>query len=164
MSSTLRSSSLVGTSILTAMGAVGCCFGGTPATPPVEIPGVLSPTTPTSPTAVPTVAAGGAGVQQGALAAGDSQLQSGEFQDTYTLSFPVGSPVMIRAESTEFDTYLIVHPPAGEQLDNDDYNGDRNARVDIPSAQAGAYRILVTSFAPGETGNYTLTTTPAGTP
>lgn len=124
-------------STIVAVAVSGCCMGGSGAT------------------------AAGTTTETGSLAAGDSQLQSGEFQDTYTRSFPPGSTVNIRATSADFDTYLIVRPPAGgQQMDNDDYPGTgRDAGVDITGALAGDYTIIVTSFAPGETGSYTLSIT-----
>lgn len=93
---------------------------------------------------------------QGALAAGDSTLQTGEFRDAYTRSFTPGAPIQIRLDSTEFDPYLIVTSPSGDQSDNDDYQGSRNAGVDISRAEAGDYRIVATSYEPGETGTYSL--------
>jgi len=94
---------------------------------------------------------------RGALAQGDSQLQSGEFVDEHTFTLEPGRPAKIEATSTAFDTYLIVQTPSGRQLDNDDVApNDTNSRVEIPSAEAGEYRVLVTSYRPGETGAYQL--------
>ena len=134
-------------------GASGGAAGGGSATP--------TPTpTPTGP--APTPATGDS--VQGALAQGDGQLNSGEFRDAFTRSFTAGEPVSIRLESSQFDPYLIVTTPSGRQMDNDDLTpSTRNAGVDIPSAENGDYRILVTSYEPGETGNYTLSFG-AGTP
>lgn len=116
-------------------------------------PAVAGNTAPT-----PTPSATGGDTIRGSLAAGDAQLQSGEYNDPYERSFPAGQPVSIRMNSTELDPYLIVIPPGGgQQQDNDDYTpGQLNAGVDIPAAQAGNYRILATTYRPGETGNYEL--------
>jgi len=104
--------------------------------------------------------AGAEGVERtltGTLAAGDATLRSGEFSDTHTMSFPAGTPVSIRVDSSAFDSYLIVRSPSGRQQDNDDYSpGALNAGLDIPAAEAGEYQILVTSYRPGEAGPYTL--------
>ena len=117
----------------------------------------------TTPTPSTTPAPGGGETVRGSLAAGDQQLQSGEFADAYERSFPVGQPVQIRMNSTELDPYLIVVPPSGSQQDNDDYvSGQVNAGVDIPAAQAGSYRVMATSYQPGETGSYELTFSVAG--
>ncbi len=98
----------------------------------------------------------GAG-ESGTLARGDRTLQSGEFYDQITRTFPAGSAVRLRLESQALDPYLIVRSPSGRQLDNDDTTPtDRNATVEIPAAEAGQYTIMITSYAPGESGAYTL--------
>ncbi|MEM9074093.1 MAG: pre-peptidase C-terminal domain-containing protein [Myxococcota bacterium] len=94
---------------------------------------------------------------QGELQAGDTTLQSGEFADAYSRSFEEGQPVQIRLSSSAFDPYLIVRTPSGRQLDNDDLTpSTRNAGVDLPAAEAGDYRVTVTSYRPGESGAYEL--------
>lgn len=92
----------------------------------------------------------------GALSADDRQLND-KYADLHTVTFTPGSPVSIRVESTEFDTYLIVNTPSGQQLDNDDIvSGNTNSQIDIPSAEAGEYQLIITSYANGETGAYTV--------
>lgn len=134
--------------------------GGSQGAPPT--PGTPPPpaTTPSAPTAAP---AAGARTERGELAAGDRQLQSGEYSDSFPMQFPPGAPVSIRVESRAFDSYLIVRSPSGRQDDNDDLQpGNLNAGFDIPAAEAGTYTVIVTSYRPGETGAYTLTATPGG--
>lgn len=93
----------------------------------------------------------------GTLARGDRTLQSGEFVDQHTLQFRPGEAVRLRLESSAFDTYLIVRSPSGRQLDNDDLvSGNTNSGVDIPSAEAGNYQVMVTSYRANESGAYTL--------
>lgn len=94
---------------------------------------------------------------RGSLARGDRTLQSGEFVDGHSVQFRAGESVRIRLDSSAFDTYLIVRPPSGRQLDNDDFvSGNTNSGIDIPSAEAGNYQIQVTSYRPNETGDYVL--------
>jgi len=113
-------------------------------------------TTPAAPDTAPATAATGA-TQGGDLAQGDPTLDSGEFVDTYTRTFEAGASVQIRLSSSAFDPYLIVRSPSGRQMDNDDLDSStRNAGVDIPAAEPGEYRVLVTSYRPGETGAYEL--------
>lgn len=113
--------------------------------------------------AIPATAARGDAPIRGALERGDNTLSSGEFVDRYTRTFTRGAPVSIRATSTTFDTYLIVRSPSGHQSDNDDFaSGDTNAGIDIPSAEEGEYTVLVTSYRPGEAGDYTLTMSSSG--
>ncbi len=135
--------------LVTRGGAGG---GAATPTPPPSTP-------PTAPPSAPPAAGGGGQAQRGELAQGDTQLQSGEFSDAYPMTFTPGQPVSIRVESSAFDTYLIVRSPSGRQEDNDDLQpGNLNSGIDIPAAEAGTYQVLVTSYRPGETGAYTLTT------
>jgi len=107
--------------------------------------------------------ASASGTTRGALRQGDTQLSSGEFYDEVTLDLEPGRPAQISATSSAFDTYLIVQTPSGQQLDNDDVApNDTNSRVEIPAAEAGTYRVLVTSYEPGETGAYVLTSGASG--
>lgn len=132
--------------------------GGASALP--ASPGAPSPR-PAAPGAPPVPRPPAAGPQtiRGELAPGDRQLQSGEYADAHPMTFPPGQRVSIRLESRAFDPYLIVRSPSGRQDDNDDIQpGNLNSGIDIPAAEAGTYEILVTSYRPGETGPYTLTT------
>jgi hypothetical protein len=117
-------------------------------------------TTPAAPTpGVPStvgVATGPGTSQRGALAQGDATLNSGEFMDTFEMNFPAGTAVHLEAVSSAFDTYLMVRPPSGEQLDNDDQaSGNTNAALNFVST-GGSYRVMVTSYRPGEVGDYEL--------
>ena len=95
----------------------------------------------------------------GSLQAGDETLQSGEFTDTYTFNWTQGQSVRVEAISSEFDTYLIVRSPSGQQQDNDDAaGGNTNAGLTVNVTQTGAWQVKVTSFQPGETGSYQLVT------
>ncbi len=99
------------------------------------------------------------GIQVGTLAVGDSTLNSGELSDHYTFRWPVGSTVRVEARSTEFDPYLIVKPPTGAQLDNDDMaQGETTAGLDVVVTMPGEWTVIVTSYAPGEAGAYQLVT------
>jgi serine/threonine-protein kinase len=107
-------------------------------------------TTPTTPTAAGTI-------RTGRLEAGDVTLNSGEFQDTYTFQWTQGTVVRVEARSNDFDTYLIVKPPTGAQIDNDDMaQGNRNAGLDVNVTQTGTWTVIVTSFRAGEVGAYDL--------
>ena len=97
-------------------------------------------------------------VQSGSLAAGDSTLNSGEFVDRYNFQWTAGQRYAIDARSSAFDTYLIIKPPSGAQIDNDDRNqaAGTDAGYDLDVSQTGTWQVLVTSFRPGEVGAYTL--------
>jgi hypothetical protein len=103
------------------------------------------------------VAGGEERITNGALASGDRTLSSGEFVDEHRFTWSAGTAVHLEARSTEFDSYLIVRAPSGEQRDNDDQApGIVNAALDFVAQEAGEHRVLVTSYRPGETGNYEL--------
>lgn len=99
----------------------------------------------------------------GRLEAGDRQLASGEYRDVYVFEGTAGQAVSIAMSSTEFDTYLQLQTPEGEKIDNDDYEGRSDSRIDITLREDGRHRILTTSYGPGETGSYQLALNP-GTP
>ncbi|MCB9611713.1 MAG: protein kinase [Sandaracinus sp.] len=105
-----------------------------------------------------TATGGAADVRHGRLETGDHTLTSGELQDSYTFQWTQGSRVHVEARSTDFDTYLIVKPPSGAQLDNDDMTpgSGTNAGLDVDVTQTGTWTVLVTSFRAGETGAYEL--------
>ncbi|MGF1467533.1 MAG: serine/threonine-protein kinase [Sandaracinaceae bacterium] len=97
----------------------------------------------------------------GALAPGDTQLPDGKLADTLPFTWPVGATVHLAATSSAFDTYLTVISPSGVEQSNDDADG-LNAGLDLYVAEAGAYQVIVTSYAAGEAGPYVLTVTETG--
>lgn len=111
-------------------------------------------------------AASGAAAQTytGRLAAGDGTLNSGEYRDEYRVEAAVGQRVSATVTSGDFDTYVLLISPSGEQAENDDCtDGDTGRSCATFTADvAGAIRVLVTSYAVGETGDYTLTLSTSG--
>ncbi|MDJ0908768.1 MAG: caspase family protein [Woeseiaceae bacterium] len=102
-------------------------------------------------------ASAGNRIERGQLRYGDEQLNSGEYADIYTFRGQAGEHAIIDVRSQEFDTYLMVIAPSGEQVDNDDHEGDRTrSLVSLPLSENGNYRVYVTSYEPGEVGSYTL--------
>jgi hypothetical protein len=99
----------------------------------------------------------------GELGAGDTTLASGEFIDTYTFEGQAGQAVQVDMMSTAVDPYLIVQAPSGRQVENDDVQpGNRNARVALQLPESGTYRVLCTTYQPGETGAYDVALAEAG--
>jgi hypothetical protein len=93
----------------------------------------------------------------GELRQGDRQLNSGEFSDDFTVDARAGEQITVTMESTEFDTYIMVRGPNNFAEDNDDAPGrGTNSAVTITAPSAGSYRIVATSFQPGETGRYQI--------
>lgn len=95
--------------------------------------------------------------ERGRLQKGDERLPSGEFADLYTFAGRPGQRAVIELHSEEFDPYVFVRSPSGEQFDNDDFGGDSSRAVlSLDLTEEGAYHITVTSYAQGETGAYSL--------
>ena len=94
---------------------------------------------------------------QGQLDASDQRLSSGEYTEVHTFDGDAGEPIRIEMTSGDFDTYLLVESPSGEQVDNDDYDGaqDRSV-VEFTMPESGRYRVTATSYRAAETGRYTL--------
>lgn len=93
----------------------------------------------------------------GELTDTDRRLQGGEYRDVYAFDGQVGDQVIVELSSSDFDTYIALIPPEGEQIDNDDADGRQDlSRVELTLRNAGRYRILVTSYAAGKTGRYQL--------
>ena len=97
----------------------------------------------------------------GALQAGDEQLDSGEYVDTFTFTGRRGERIAAELTSSAFDAYLILTTPSGEQIDNDDGEDGTNSRLDTVLQEDGEYSVGVTSFAAGETGSYRFSVTPS---
>jgi hypothetical protein len=105
----------------------------------------------------PGASAGGPRREAGSLAGGDETLTSGEFVDYFTVDGRRGEALVVDLTSREFDPYLIVRGPDGEQLDNDDFEGDRTrSLISLDATLDGEYTVMVTSCQPGESGAYTL--------
>lgn len=70
--------------------------------------------------------------------------------------------VAVAARSTEFDTFLIVRLPNGEELTNDDAAGSDS--VITFRATEGVAQVGVTSYGGDSLGDYTLSATEVGEP
>jgi hypothetical protein len=96
--------------------------------------------------------------ESGTLATGDQQLTSGEFADLYNVNVDQGETIIVEMTSSQFDPYLILRPPGGTQVDNDDFEGDRTrSRIEYVATTGGSYDVIATSYAVGESGSYTVT-------
>lgn len=100
--------------------------------------------------------------ESGRLEKGDETLQSGELIDWYDVEAEAGQELEISTYSDDFDTYLLVLTPDGEQHDADDVESDLNAALSIQIFQSGTVEIGVTSAYPGEFGDYSLEVNSSG--
>ncbi len=107
----------------------------------------------TAPTSEPGIRSG---ATNGSLDSGDNTLSSGELFDAFVYEGSAGERLSITLRTDEFDPYLMVRGP-GVTEDNDDaVEGDLNSALGITLPSDGAYRIIATTYAPGEQGAYTL--------
>lgn len=98
----------------------------------------------------------------GRLAAGDPQLNSGEYINVWTLSGRRGQQLDVRLTSSAFDPYVAVTGPGDFSAFNDDdpsVEGGRNSRLLVTLPADGQYQITATSYASGESGAYSLSVT-----
>jgi len=95
--------------------------------------------------------------EMGSLGSGDDTLDDGEYIDTFEFEGRPGQRVTIDLRSEDFDTYLILVDPAGEQEENDDAADSTDSLIVADLRESGTYRVAVTSYDAGETGEYQLT-------
>ncbi len=98
----------------------------------------------------------------GTLSASDpnNPNRDGRYFDGYLLTgADVGEVVQVSLDSSTFDTYLqVVNADTGDIITfNDDFDG-LNAQVSFTVEEGIDYIIQATSYSPGTTSNYTITT------
>jgi HEAT repeat protein len=96
---------------------------------------------------------------QGVLTSDDPMdpVRGGSHQVVHMFQMKAGKTYTIDLKST-WDNFLRLENAQGKQLaQDDDSGGFPNARIVFNAPADGYYRIIVTSFAPGATGPYTLT-------
>ncbi len=94
--------------------------------------------------------------ERGSLSADDATLASGEYMDIYEIEGRPGQQLVADLRSDDFDTFLILQAPSGETVENDDADSISRSLIDTQLAELGTYRVVVTSYAVGGTGDYTL--------
>jgi hypothetical protein len=101
----------------------------------------------------------------GSLAQGDSEpippnstrSNASYLRDVYSFEATQGQ-LLDASVFADFDCYLLLFGPDGSLLaENDDDTSTTSSRVTVPSSQAGTHYVVITSFAQGVTGTYTLT-------
>jgi len=98
--------------------------------------------------------------ERGQLAAGDETLSAGEYADPFTFEGRPGQRARLDLYSSEFDTYLILAGPGEFRFENDDVDGaPGHSIIEADLTEAGTYHVIVTSYAPAETGAYELSLT-----
>ncbi|HEX9951553.1 MAG TPA: hypothetical protein VGB53_07280 [Rubricoccaceae bacterium] len=101
--------------------------------------------------------AGGAQTHSGTLEDGDETLDSGEFADGYTVEATAGQTITVDLTSSDFDTYVILRSPSGEQFDNDDFDGStEHSQIVQRAGEGGTWRVVATTYEEGMGGAYRL--------
>ena len=99
----------------------------------------------------------------GTLSSSDCQLSDGSFVDFYTTSVPQAGAYFFR-EGAVFDTYLLLAMPDGTTVAENDDETDTGTNSGIKALlPTGNYLIGATSFAPGVTGDYQISSSAAPT-
>lgn len=117
------------------------------------------PEAPDAPDGVAAVEDDGPEEVTGQLISGDETLPTGEFYDIHEITARQGQWLRIELISSDFDPYLIVRSPTGTQTDVDDsQTGNTSAtKAIVEATESGAWQVGVTTYEPGESGNYSLT-------
>lgn len=93
----------------------------------------------------------------GSLSSADLTRGNDAYIDKYSLTGRAGDEFVVDLSSSEFDTYLIVTTPNGEEFTNDDYQGNtERSRLRLIMEESGTVTLVVTSFSAGELGSYKL--------
>jgi hypothetical protein len=92
----------------------------------------------------------------GILEEGDAVSVKGEYYDSYTVFLERNQRVVISMLSEQFDPFLVLKPPRGRRMINDDYETEGESRLDFIAETSGQYEIFTTSYTGGELGRYSL--------
>jgi hypothetical protein len=92
----------------------------------------------------------------GILDEGDAISVKGEYYDSYKVFLERNQRVVISMRCEQFDPFLVLKPPRGRRLLNDDYEVETESRLDFIAESSGQYEIFATSYAGGELGEYSL--------
>jgi hypothetical protein len=81
----------------------------------------------------------------------------------HTVTLKAGKVYTIDMVSKDFDSYLRLLDPKGNQLEeDDDSGGDLNSRIIFNCTKDGEYKIVTTTFGANMAGAYALTVTQSG--
>lgn len=99
----------------------------------------------------------------GTLSSGDCQLSDGSFVDFYNTSVPALGAYLFR-QSASFDTYLLLSMPDGTIIGENDDEVEPATNSGIKALlPAGNYLLGPSTFEPGVTGDYTISSTTTST-
>jgi hypothetical protein len=93
---------------------------------------------------------------EAALAEEDPTSVKGEYYDRYSIEVEPGQRIVICMQSEQIDTFLVLKPPHGQVMINDDYLTENESRIDYVAETAGIYELYATSYRSAEQGPYSL--------
>jgi CHAT domain-containing protein len=86
-----------------------------------------------------------------------ASLQDGSYYAPQSLEIRAGETIAIDLISEEFDPFLFLFDPEGQELARDDDSGvGDDARIVLTVPQTGRYQIWVNTYTAGERGGYVL--------
>lgn len=92
----------------------------------------------------------------GSLSPGDMRRDNAYFYDAHTVRVTQPTILRVGLSSEDFDTYLIVKTPDGQELLNDDFAENSDSYIEILAESPGAYTIWASSYEEGAAGSYSL--------
>jgi hypothetical protein len=93
----------------------------------------------------------------GTITVGDTANSRGALEDAFFVDLTAGQSLKVELRSSEFDAFLSAMGPDGATVtEDDDSLGGNNARISFTAVTAGRYRIAVSSYESGQSGDYTL--------
>jgi hypothetical protein len=94
----------------------------------------------------------------GSLEGGDETLQTGEYLERFEVVARSGQWIRAEVVSGDFDPYFLILSPSGEQTDVDDSTEGNTSMTEavVDVAEGGEWTVVVTSYEPGETGDFEL--------
>jgi hypothetical protein len=98
--------------------------------------------------------------REGSIHEADAELDRGTYYHLYRFEGTAGQQLEITLRSADFDAYLFLGSIVGATWqsiqEDDDGAGGSDARITVRLDESGAYFLRVTTYAPLETGTYTL--------
>jgi hypothetical protein len=97
-------------------------------------------------------------VERRTLGSADSVSMKGRRYAVYPLTLPGQSELLVELVSDEFEPYVIAVSPSGERFTSEATSEGGIARVEVPGAEAGRWRVLATQDATSEetTGSFAM--------
>jgi hypothetical protein len=84
-------------------------------------------------------------------------VRKASYAKVYMVNLEAGKRYQIDMTSSQVDAFVRLEDAKGEQLaQDDDGGGGNNARILFRPLQSGRYRIIATTFADAQTGNFNL--------